>query len=121
MARRHGIEVVDAQQVDDVPDAIRDLTDDRGTDSTIDAVGMEAHGSPAAQLAQAATGLLPGRIAAPLMETAGVDRLTALKQSMDAVRRGGTPLNRHAAGREAHPDEGWAFTRGGDVASPRFL
>jgi threonine dehydrogenase-like Zn-dependent dehydrogenase len=89
MARRHGIEVIDARQADNVPDAVRGLTSGRGTDSVIDAVGMEAHGSPAAQLAQTMTGLLPGALAAPLMTNAGVDRLAALNQSIDAVRRGG--------------------------------
>jgi hypothetical protein len=43
-----------------------------------------------AQIAQALTGLLPGAIAAPLMKTAGIDRLAALYQSLDSVRRGGT-------------------------------
>ncbi len=38
---------------DDLADVIRDLTDGRGTDSVIDAVGMEAHGSPVAKLAAA--------------------------------------------------------------------
>ncbi|GGT20874.1 zinc-dependent alcohol dehydrogenase [Nonomuraea spiralis] len=89
MARRHGIEVVDASETTDVPAAIRDLTSGRGTDSVIDAVGMEAHGSPAAKIAQTLTGLLPGAVAAPLMSHAGVDRLAALNQAIDSVRRGG--------------------------------
>jgi threonine dehydrogenase-like Zn-dependent dehydrogenase len=71
-------------------DAIRDLTDGRGTDSVIDAVGMEAHGSPAAKLAQQATGILPDAVAKRLMQTAGVDRLSALYSAIDIVRRGGT-------------------------------
>src|SRR3954463_14416525 len=50
LARRYGVEVLDAQQCDDVPEAVRELTDGRGTDSVIDAVGMEAHGSPNAKL-----------------------------------------------------------------------
>ncbi|TDD49167.1 glutathione-dependent formaldehyde dehydrogenase [Nonomuraea terrae] len=89
MARRHGIEVVDASEVSDVPGEIRQRTDGRGTDSVIDAVGMEAHGSPAAKLAQTITGLLPDVVAAPLMANAGVDRLAALNQAIDSVRRGG--------------------------------
>ncbi|PZG21379.1 zinc-dependent alcohol dehydrogenase [Nonomuraea aridisoli] len=89
MARRHGIEVVDASEVSDVPGEIRQRTDGRGTDSVIDAVGMEAHGSPAAKLAQTITGLLPDVVAAPLMSNAGVDRLAALNQAIDSVRRGG--------------------------------
>ena len=42
-----------------------DMTDGRGPDGTIDAVGMEAHGSPAAKAAQAAVGLLPDAVAQP--------------------------------------------------------
>src|SRR4051812_9416948 len=60
MAERHGIEVVDAARYNgDVPDAIRELTDGRGPDSVIDAVGMEAHGSPFAKAAQTLTGFMP--------------------------------------------------------------
>ncbi|MDP9424549.1 MAG: glutathione-dependent formaldehyde dehydrogenase [Actinomycetota bacterium] len=90
MARDHGIEVVDASSTDDVPSAIREMTDGRGPDSVIDAVGMEAHGSPAANLAQQATGLLPDRVAQSALKNVGVDRLEALNQSIDTVRRGGT-------------------------------
>ena len=90
MARRHGIEVVDASSVDDVPSAIREMTDGRGPDSVIDAVGMEAHGSPAANLAQQATGLLPDKLAQKALKNTGVDRLAALENSIDTVRRGGT-------------------------------
>src|SRR5690606_19804200 len=74
MASRHGIEVVNAQQHQDVPEVVRDLTDGRGPDSVIDAVGMEAHGSPGAQLAQKMVTLLPDAIAEPLMSKAGLDR-----------------------------------------------
>ncbi|GLX01385.1 zinc-dependent alcohol dehydrogenase [Microtetraspora sp. NBRC 16547] len=90
MARRHGVETVDVPSHGNVPEAIRDLTDGRGPDSVIDAVGMESHGSPFAKLAQSITGMLPGRVAAPLMETAGVDRLSALHHAIETVRRGGT-------------------------------
>jgi threonine dehydrogenase-like Zn-dependent dehydrogenase len=90
MARRHGIEVVDQSTVDDVGAAIRDLTDGRGTDSAIDAVGMEAHGSSVIpQLAQKMVNKLPDAIAAPLMQVAGVDRTAALVGCVDAVRRAG--------------------------------
>lgn len=89
MARRHGIEVIDASEVHDVPEEIRQRTSGRGTDSVIDAVGMEAHGSPAAKIAQTLTGLLPDAMAAPLMSNAGIDRLAALNQAIDSVRRGG--------------------------------
>lgn len=90
MASRHGIEVVNAQQHQDVPEVVRDLTDGRGPDSVIDAVGMEAHGSPGAQLAQKIVTLLPDAIAEPLMSKAGLDRLSVFYQCVDTVRRGGT-------------------------------
>ncbi|HEX5421209.1 MAG TPA: zinc-dependent alcohol dehydrogenase [Gammaproteobacteria bacterium] len=89
MARRHGIEVVNAAVEEDVPAVIRDMTDGRGTDSVIDAVGMEAHGS-LAKVVQQLGGLLPHGIAEQVFEKAGVDRLTALTAAMDTVRRGGT-------------------------------
>ncbi|GGQ44955.1 threonine dehydrogenase-like Zn-dependent dehydrogenase [Actinomadura coerulea] len=90
MARRHGVEVIDASDTDDVPDAVRQLTGGRGTDSVIDAVGMEAHGSPGAKLAQTLTGLMPGNSAAPLMSRVGMDRLAALTTAIEVVRRSGT-------------------------------
>lgn len=90
-AREHGIRVYDLGEYgDDLPDAIRDITDGRGADSVIDAVGMEAHGAPLAKAAQWATGLLPDAVAQRLMEKAGVDRLGALHLAIDIVRRGGT-------------------------------
>jgi threonine dehydrogenase-like Zn-dependent dehydrogenase len=90
MARRHKIEVLNSEDVKDVPAALREMTGGRGPDSVIDAVGIEAHGSAPAQIAQALTGLLPGALAEPLMKTAGIDRLAALYQSLETVRRGGT-------------------------------
>ena len=90
LARRHGVEVLDASQHDDIPSLVRDLTDGRGPDGVIDAVGMEAHGSPFAKTAQQATGLLPARAAEKAMETVGVDRLDSLMNAIHTVRRGGT-------------------------------
>jgi threonine dehydrogenase-like Zn-dependent dehydrogenase len=90
-ARARGLESIDLRGTDaSVGDIVRDLTDGRGTDSVIDAVGMEAHGSPIAKLAQQVTGLLPDAVAKPMMQKAGVDRLDALYTAIDAVRRGGT-------------------------------
>ncbi|MEV7106019.1 alcohol dehydrogenase catalytic domain-containing protein [Streptomyces atroolivaceus] len=71
-------------------DAVRDLTHGRGTDAVIDAVGMEAHGAPIAKAAHTAVGLLPDALGQRVMDTAGIDRLTALHTAVDAVRRGGT-------------------------------
>jgi threonine dehydrogenase-like Zn-dependent dehydrogenase len=89
-ARAHGVEVLDWSEVDDVASAIRDLTDGRGPDSVIDAVGMEAEGSPTAEMAHKVIGLLPRKIGEGLMKTAGMDHLAALHASIDIVRRGGT-------------------------------
>jgi threonine dehydrogenase-like Zn-dependent dehydrogenase len=90
-ARKDGIEVIDLKaHPKDLTDAVRALTDGRGTDSVIDAVGMEAHGSPIAKAAHQAVGLLPDALAAPFMKAAGVDRLGALHAAIDLVRRGGT-------------------------------
>ncbi len=90
-ATARGIRTIDLNALDtSVGDAVRDLTDGRGTDSVIDAVGMEAHGSPVAQIAQRLTGLLPDAVAKKLMQHAGVDRLDALYSAIDIVRRGGT-------------------------------
>ncbi|MGA8124566.1 MAG: zinc-dependent alcohol dehydrogenase [Mycobacterium sp.] len=90
-AAQRGIQTVDRGHLDSsVGDVIRDLTDGRGTDSVIDAVGMEAHGSPIASLAQKVSTLLPDAAAKQLLQTAGVDRLNALYSAIDIVRRGGT-------------------------------
>ena len=79
-SRRHGA----------IAERIRDLTDGRGTDSAIDAVGMEAHGAPFGELAQKASSLLPDAVAKMLIEKAGIDRLSALLGCFESVRRGGT-------------------------------
>jgi threonine dehydrogenase-like Zn-dependent dehydrogenase len=90
-ARERGVEVFDLNSYNgDLSAAIREVTDGRGPDSVIDAVGMEAHGSPAGKLAQQMTGILPDGLAARLMKTAGVDSLNALHSAIDIVRRGGT-------------------------------
>jgi threonine dehydrogenase-like Zn-dependent dehydrogenase len=76
MASKHGVQTVDFSAVDSVRDVILNLTDNRGVDSAIDAVGMEAEGSLMGSILQATKLQL--------------DRATALRDSMSAVRRGGT-------------------------------
>jgi threonine dehydrogenase-like Zn-dependent dehydrogenase len=90
LARRHGITAIDFTQYDDLAATLRELTGGRGPHSVIDAVGMEAHGAPVAATAQRLVSLLPDAIAARLMEKAGIDRLAALHQAIEVVRRGGT-------------------------------
>ncbi|HZX02846.1 alcohol dehydrogenase catalytic domain-containing protein [Kribbella sp.] len=87
-AQANGVETV--AYSGHVADELRDLTGGRGPDSVIDAVGMEAHGSPVARLAQQAAGLLPDAIERTFMRKAGVDRMAALLLAVDVVRRGGT-------------------------------
>jgi threonine dehydrogenase-like Zn-dependent dehydrogenase len=89
--RARGIEVVNLREhEDDLGDVIRGLTDGRGPDSVIDAVGMEAHGAPIGKLAQTMASMLPDTLQAKLMLRAGIDRLGALHAAIDMVRRGGT-------------------------------
>jgi threonine dehydrogenase-like Zn-dependent dehydrogenase len=88
-----GAEVInldEAEAGDGVAEMVRELTDGRGADAVIDAVGMEAHGAPVATAVQKAAGMLPDAVAEPLMKKAGLDRLAALHTAIDAVRRGGT-------------------------------
>ncbi|MFC7759638.1 alcohol dehydrogenase catalytic domain-containing protein [Catellatospora bangladeshensis] len=89
-ALARGVEALDLHDRDEVLTAIRELTGGRGPDSVIDAVGMEAHGSPTTKAVQQMVGILPDAWAAKIMETAGVDRLAALDLAIEAVRRGGT-------------------------------
>jgi threonine dehydrogenase-like Zn-dependent dehydrogenase len=89
-ARARGVEVFDIEAEDDIVETIRGVTDGRGPDSVIDAVGMEAHGAPVGKLAQNMTSLLPDKVAEKLMKKVGVDRLSAFHLAIELVRRGGT-------------------------------
>ena len=89
-ARRNDVQVIETTKQADVVAQVRDMTDGRGPDAVIDAVGMEAHGSPLASLAQKATAVVPDAIMEKVMQVAGVDRLAALNTAIEAVRRGGT-------------------------------
>jgi threonine dehydrogenase-like Zn-dependent dehydrogenase len=89
-AEASGAQVIDKTKVDSVADAVRDLTDGRGTDGVLEAVGMEAHGNPVAEKVIGAASRLPKPVAQPMIENVGIDRLDAIYTSLDAVRRGGT-------------------------------
>jgi threonine dehydrogenase-like Zn-dependent dehydrogenase len=82
-------DVID-MNLDDAVSVVLDSTEGRGADSVIDAVGMEAHGSPVATAAQTAARLLPPPVGRVVMKSAGVDRLAALNTAIAMVRRGGT-------------------------------
>lgn len=89
-AEAGGATVVNLKETKDLTAALHDLTDGRGPDGVVDAVGMEAHGSPIAGGLISATVRMPKPVARKAMETVGVDQLAAMHASLDAVRRGGT-------------------------------
>jgi threonine dehydrogenase-like Zn-dependent dehydrogenase len=87
----HGVETLNLENLNgNLPEAVRELTDGRGPNSVIDAVGMEAHGSPIGKLAHRLAGLLPDAVAQPMIQKAGIDRLAALHTAIELVQRGGT-------------------------------
>ncbi len=90
MAQAHGVHTVDAREHGDIGGALRELTDGRGPDAVIDAVGMEAHGAPMGKLAHQIAGFLPDALAAQVIKKGGVDRMSVLHAAIDTVRRGGT-------------------------------
>ncbi len=90
-AKARGVEVIDLDEHgDDLLEVVQSMTDGRGADAVIDAVGLDAHGSPSAALVQKMAGLLPDAVAQPIFKTAGVDKLAALYSAIELVRRGGT-------------------------------
>jgi threonine dehydrogenase-like Zn-dependent dehydrogenase len=94
MAARHGVQTFRLEDDGNGQAAldafVAEHTNGRGADAVIEAVGMEAHGSPGAKLLQSATAALPDAIARPLIEKAGIDSLAALYACFRHVRRGGT-------------------------------
>ena len=76
LAGKHGVETVDFGAVDDVKELVLELTDSRGVDAAIDAVGMEASGSLIESVLQTTKFQL--------------DRALALRQCIASIRRGGT-------------------------------
>jgi len=80
MAQQGGAETIDYEESGDVVDALKEVTQGRGPDRVIDAVGMEAHDS-------SLSGLYDRAKQAVRSET---DRPTALRQAVMACRNGGT-------------------------------
>lgn len=91
-AKKNGMKIIDLTKVEDkdLADAVKQMTDGRGVDSVIDAVGMEAHGSPFGKFVQDVSAFMPDAAAAKVFEKSGIDRLNALYHAIDVVRRGGT-------------------------------
>ena len=93
-AAAHGVKTLDLRDFDNdqkkLAEAVRDTLGGDGPSAVIDAVGMEAHGSPGAKALQTVTSALPDALAQKAFTTAGVDRLFALHSAIEMVGRGGT-------------------------------
>jgi len=79
LARGAGARIINRDEVDDVIEALKEMTGGRGPDACIDAVGMEAHGGP---LAMADEGKQTLRLSS--------DRAMVLREVIQACRKGGT-------------------------------
>jgi threonine dehydrogenase-like Zn-dependent dehydrogenase len=80
MARDGGAETINYAEVDDVVQTLKDMTGNIGPDRCIDAVGMEAHDY----------GVLYLLDRAKQMARLETDRPNALRQAIQACRKGGT-------------------------------
>lgn len=93
-AAEHGVDVIDVRDFEGdqqaLAQAVRDKLGGRSPEAVIDAVGMEAHGSPNVKAIQQLTGMLPDKAAQKVFTTAGMDRLFALHSAIEIVGRGGT-------------------------------
>src|SRR3954453_22791152 len=103
LAKRYGMETLDTKDVDNVAEALIEMTGGRGADGVLEAVGMEAHGSPWGKLAHTAVGLLPDALARPMVDKLAIDRLDALHTAIKATRRGGTVSISGVYGGEVDP------------------
>jgi threonine dehydrogenase-like Zn-dependent dehydrogenase len=80
LAQAGGAEIINYEEIDDLVQTLKDMTGNLGPDKCIDAVGMEAHGHGVMHIMDRAK--QKARI-----ET---DRPTALRQAIQACRKGGT-------------------------------
>jgi threonine dehydrogenase-like Zn-dependent dehydrogenase len=80
MAQEGGAETINYEQVDDVVQTLKDMTGNIGPDRCIDAVGMEAHGH----------GLVHMMDRVKQKARIEMDRPFALRQAIQACRKGGT-------------------------------
>jgi threonine dehydrogenase-like Zn-dependent dehydrogenase len=90
----HGVDTMDVREFEGnqqaLAQAVRDKLGGNGPEAVIDAVGMEAHGSPNVKAIQQMTGMLPKAAAQKVFTTAGLDRMAALQSAIEMVGRGGT-------------------------------
>jgi threonine dehydrogenase-like Zn-dependent dehydrogenase len=101
LAAASGVEAVDMSKK--MADVLIEMTGGRGPDAVVEAVGMEAHGSPIGKAAHAAVGMLPDALAKPLTDHLAIDRMHALHTAIKACRRGGTVSISGVYGGEVDP------------------
>jgi threonine dehydrogenase-like Zn-dependent dehydrogenase len=80
LAEQGGAETINYEEIDDAVQALKDMTGGIGSDACMDAVGMEAHGN----------GLMYAMDRAKQMMRIETDRPIALRQAIQACRKGGT-------------------------------
>jgi threonine dehydrogenase-like Zn-dependent dehydrogenase len=80
LAQASGAETVNYEEVDDIVEALKDMTGNIGPDRCIDAVGMEAHDH----------GLMYAMDRAKQAARLETDRPIVLRQAIQACRKGGT-------------------------------
>ncbi len=80
MAKAGGAEVLNFDEIDSIPDALRDMTGNQGPDACMDAVGMEADGHGAFAIYDKVKQAV----------RLSFDRPTVLRQAILACKKGGT-------------------------------
>ena len=103
LAQAYGAETIDKNEHDDVSEVLIEMTQGRGPDGVLEAVGMEAHGSKLEQAAIQAATLLPDAIAKPFIDKSAIDQLDALRTCFKSARRGGTVSISGVYGGEVDP------------------
>jgi threonine dehydrogenase-like Zn-dependent dehydrogenase len=89
-AEEHGVEAIDIREFEGDQKALSQFIREKLGGAVIDAVGMEAHGSPTVKAIHDMTTAMPSKLAEKVFTTAGMDRLFALHNAIDLVGRGGT-------------------------------
>ncbi len=103
LAEKFGAEVVDLSEHKDVSEVLIEMTNGRGPDGVMEAVGMEAHGSKLEQAAIQGATLLPDFVAKPFIDKGAIDQLDALRTAFKSARRGGTVSISGVYGGEVDP------------------
>jgi threonine dehydrogenase-like Zn-dependent dehydrogenase len=103
LAAEYGVETVDLNDHKDVSEYLIEITNGRGPDGVLEAVGMEAHKSTLERAAIQGATLLPDAIAKPFIDKSAIDQLDALQTAFKSARRGGTVSISGVYGGEVDP------------------